>query len=107
MTKHKLIVDVVDCEQAIPTDAQITAIPGPTPTIKLSHGQVCVVQDRTGRSPVVFQEQSPGIYTGDLEPGQWRLRVSIDDHGQNWTVWSVATITMPDHDAHLKDLVKS
>ena len=69
-----------------------------------ANGAVCVKQYRSKRESVKLARKAPGIYVGDLEPGQWVLSVSVDK-GVGDGAFQIFYITMPDHDAHMKDLV--
>lgn len=107
MDKHTLEVDVVACDGSGPEDASIKAWPGGPPKIKLdANGAVCITKDHTGRSSVDFTKVAPGKYTGDIEPGQWLIQVSVAWPGGGWSQWQYFDIMMPDHDASMKDLVR-
>ena len=100
--RYKLTVDVIDCETKKPiSGGRVMANRAATRRhiVFKPNEPVCVSPRTRQRDMVKFAQVSDSIFEAKLEPGMWSI--SVGDRGG----MAAVSISMPEHDAHLKDLI--
>ena len=107
MRTFKLDVDVRYGDASGPCPAAVMAISRTGTKFMLAELGHVLVFPQTGR--VDFEETSPGVYSGCIQPGEWDIHVKVGKELGNRIGHAPScffTIDMPSRDSRMADLVR-